>query len=245
MRQVQQDWRRLQEEIRASPKRQRTEPCPTYSGPLLLLNQYYWEQGLGASINDIKGGNMFGINMYGSYSSICQTMLRGSSPAANNVAPCNSSSKGDSTIGMQQNNTAAAQAEAPCSGQQQQQQNAAVTEGNGSTPSTPRGSSSNISINGDVITLPAVADAAAEVATAEAAAAVAADAATTAAAEAAAARPYNLDEIEAVCRQQNLTHLPASRRFVKALKIIRAAKQQQQQQQVGKEQQVLPMVTMV
>lgn len=234
MRQVQSDWKRLQEEIRTTPKRPRTDPGPTYSGPLLLLNQYYWEQGLGAGINSIKGDNMFGINMYGSYSSICQDMLS-SSPAVNNFAPCNSSSNGDrdSTTGANRNNAATAQERVQGARPQHKQQKRAQAETHEEV----------VAESSDIV--PAAANRRASTDSSSIADLPASDMAPAAAPTDA----YDLEEIEAVCRQQNLTHLPASRRFIRALKIIRAAKQQAEQQQaqaqVALGQPSLPLVAVV
>jgi hypothetical protein len=241
MRQMQQHWRRLQEEIRrAPPKRPRRTPAPTYSGPLLLLNQQYWEKGLGANISSITGENMFGINMFGSYASLCQHMLNSSSgsrsgsgsPAAagNNAAlPCSSSSNAplsDSAGGNSSNNVVLP-ALAHVQDQQQQQEDDAC-QPDADAGAIRKGSAASSSIGGDDATHSSNSSCShAEDSTA----------ALPTVPAAAAEEVYDFAEIELVCRQQKLTHLPASRRFVRALRIIRAAKQQQQQQQGELEQQ--------
>jgi hypothetical protein len=243
MRQMQQHWRRLQEEIRqAPPKRPRRTPAPTYSGPLLLLNQQYWEKGLGANISSITGENMFGINMFGSYASLCQHMLNSSSgsrggsgspaPAGSNAGlPCSSSSNAplsDSTGGNSSNNVVLP-ALAQVQDQQQQEDDAYQPDAEAGAVST--GSAATSSVGGDDATHSSNSSCSnAEGSTA---------ALLPAPAAAAAVEVYDFAEIELVCRQQKLTHLPASRRFVRALRIIRAAKQHKQQQELEQQQQGL------
>jgi len=198
MKQVQQDWKRLQEEIKHAPKRCRTDNY-TCSRPLLLLNQYYWEQHLGSSISSIQGNNMFGINMYGSSSTLGQH-LRGDGSHVLNNGPRHSSTGDSYQVGLQDinsNNLVPASA-ADITSEQQTMSPAAHSS------LAPAASTTSSDCAAALDALPFV---------------------------------YDLKEVEAVCRQQQLMHLPASRRFSMALKMLKAAKHHQQEQQQPHQQQ--------
>jgi hypothetical protein len=251
VRQVQQGWKQQQDEAKRAPKRQKTaQHTTTHSGPLLLLNQLYWEQQLGSSIHRITEDNMFGINMFGSYRSICQNMLNSNAPAAagSHLQNSNSSCNRDSPIRSSSNNQTVPDTPHPqrtparlCLLQQnpllfqlllQQQQKQQQQQRLQQEQHTPLEQQQAVDKE--------LQD--------DANSAVSADGSSSgsgsgsgsdhSSATPAPATPmmglHDLHEIEAVCRQQQLMHLPANRRFVKAVRFLQAAKQQaakQQQQQ--------------
>jgi hypothetical protein len=216
-----------------------------HSSPLLLVNQLYWEQHLGPSVHRITGDNMFGINMFGSYRSICQNMLNSNSnaPAAADSHQQNSSSSGnrdrpirssgnqavrdtplsmgadDGCVRLQHNPQLfqlllKQQQRERLERQQREQQQQSPDKELQDDANSAMGADSSNSGSGS---------------------SGSGSGSDHSSATPAPATPmmgmHDLHEIEAVCRQQQLMHLPANRRFVKAVRFLQAAKQQQQQQQ--------------